>query len=107
MPDDSEEPIDLTFDTEGLPEFYTDGYRFAAGPYTINLIFTVSTGIGRSRNVVNVQMSPGHAKVMAILFQRNVKSFEEQFGTEIPISKAILDQHNIDLSTDWHDRGAE
>ena len=101
MPDDSEESIDQIFDTEGLPEFYVDGYRFAATPYTINLVFTLGTGTGQTRNLVNVRMSPSHAKVMAILFKRNVQSYEEQFGSEITIPQKILDQFGINPPVDW------
>jgi len=100
MPDDSGEAIDQII-PEDIPEFYTDGYKFAASPYTVNLVFTVGTGTGNFRDVVNVRMSPGHAKVMAILFERNIKAYEEQLGIEIPIPQAILERHDIDPTVDW------
>ena len=107
MPDDSGEAIDQLIDTEGLPEFYADGYRFAATPYTVNLIFTIASGRGISRNLVTVRMSPGHAKMMAILFKRNVQELEKRFGIEMSIPPNLLENHNIDLDRDWREQAEQ
>ena len=87
---------------EPTVRFYADGYEFDAHQYTIFLTLTASRPKkGASQTEAVVHMSPEHAKVMAILFKRSMKQFEEQLGIEIPIPEAVLKTHKIDLSEEW------
>ena len=84
------------------PEFYIDGYTIEAHQYTIQVTFTlVRPHQEEPTPIAVVRMSPEHAKVMAILFKRNVKDWETQLGVEIAIPPQVVETHGIDLERDW------
>ena len=94
MPDETE--------TGDALEVYADGYSVQAHQYTVRLTFTLAIGPEKeTRTQVVVRMSPEHAKVMAILFKKNIQEWEEQFGVQIPLPGAVLELHKIDLEKDW------
>ncbi len=79
--------------TEGpVPDLYTDSVGFEATVYgfTIHIAQLVSAppgyeGKAPSRLVARVHMSPQHAKVMALLFMKNIAAYEDQLGKiELP-----------------------
>ncbi len=89
-------------ETSAVPEFYIDGYGIQAHQYTVELAFTLAQPAqDKPRTVAIVRMSPEHAKVMAMLFRRNIKDWEKQFGVEISIPPKVLETHEIDLERDW------
>lgn len=69
-----------------VPDFYTDSVGFEANVYGMTLrIAKASPGESAedkifARLLARIHMSPQHAKVMAILFQRNVDAYESQVG---------------------------
>lgn len=86
---------------DGGVEFYVDGFGFLGSPYTVMVTFNVGQAKGDPMEVVTLRMSPQHAKVMAILFKRNMKAYEEQMGSEIPVSPNTLASLEVDLETEW------
>lgn len=83
----------------GAPEVYTDSFSMAASAYTISLIFAVRAGPVLKQQAT-VHMSPQHAKVMAILFKRQLKIYEENAG-EIIIPELLIRDKEIDFDRDW------
>ena len=84
---------------EDVPEFYVDSFGLRANPYTVTLTFGLSAA-GETQPRARILMSPTHAKMMAILFRRALKSIEDE-SEEIPIRTALLEDKSIDLDTDW------
>lgn len=85
----------------GVPEIYTDSFSMAGSAYTVSLIFAVRMGTVLKQQAV-VHMSPIHAKVMAILFKRQLKRYEEAAG-EITVPEQLLRDKDINLDRDWND----
>ena len=92
-------------EVQQLPEVYADGVSFGIGPFTVILAFTVQpaaqAGPSAPARVVNVRMSPEHAKVMAILLRKQLKTFEEDMGDTIPLHPKVAQQLGISKLDDW------
>ena len=101
MPDD-ENPQDESEQYSGEPaEVYTDSFAVSATAYTVILHFGMKVGPKRTRSMVDVRMSPEHAKMMAILFKRSVKEIEQTTGQTFAIPTKLLDAKKVNLDTDW------
>lgn len=88
-----------------VPDVYTDSVAFEIGVYGVTLEFgkTRKPPPGHAGKIphfprVRIHMSPQHAKVMALLFSKNMRAYEEQVG-KILIPQGLLDELKID--DDW------
>ena len=88
-----------------VPELYTDGVQVGLSPFTAVLGFTMQpagqTGAMAPIRVANLRMSLEHAKVMAIVLRKQLKSFEEQMGETIPLHPQLYQQLGISRQEDW------
>lgn len=101
MPDDaSPENEPEEFIGEAL-EVYTDSFLVSASTYTVILHFGMKVAPKTTKSMVDVRMSPEHAKMMAILFRRTVKEIEATTGQSIALPQSLLESKNINLTTDW------
>lgn len=93
MPDDANEPF----------EAYVDGFSLGVTPYTFILDFNVRTGGEATdiRQAARLRMSPEHAKMLAILFRRGVREYEEQAKVQIALPPELLSEKDINLEYDW------
>jgi hypothetical protein len=88
-----------------VPDIYTDSVGFEVSLYGVTLEFGKSRRAppghqGRAPHFprVRVHMSPQHAKIMAKVFAKNMRGYEEQVG-KIPIPKEVLDE--LKLKDEW------
>jgi hypothetical protein len=84
-----------------IPEFYVDQFRVNYSSYTVMLSFGVGAPGQPTRDEVILRMSPEHAKVMAILFKKSFKAFEEERGAEVTLPPSVLEEHKLSLERDW------
>lgn len=88
-----------------ISDTYTDSVAFEISVYGVTIEF------GQSRKPppgfkgkvphtprVRVHMSPQHAKVMAKVFARSMKSYEDQMG-KIQLPQALLDE--LKITDEW------
>jgi hypothetical protein len=87
------------------PVVYSDGIQIGVSPFTVTLGFTLAPqaqpGTQVATPVATVRMSLEHAKVMAIILRRQLKQFEEQLGTEIPLPAQVYQQLGVSPKEDW------
>jgi hypothetical protein len=87
------------------PEFYADGVEIGLGPFGATLVFNLSIAGARAATqptrVANVRMSLEQAKVLAILLKKQVKVFEDQLGTPVPIHPQVYQQLGLSPQEDW------
>lgn len=88
-----------------VPELYCDGAQVGISPFTAIFSLTMQpagqTGAMAPIKVANLRMSLEHAKVMAIVLRKQLKSFEEQMGAEIPLAPALYQQLGLSKQEDW------
>ena len=91
--------------SDDTPDLYADGVQFGVSPFTVVLAFTMQptgqTGTMPPIRVANIRMSLEHAKVMAILLRKQLKGFESNQGTEIPLHPQLYQQLGISRQEDW------
>ncbi len=74
------------------PDFYINGVGFAASVYEFVLNFTFRKGPNTAPEpMASIRMSPQHAKVMARMFSRQVKMYEQEIGPIYLPAKLIED----------------
>lgn len=87
------------------PELYSDGVQVGLTPFTALLAFTMQpagqTGTTPPLRVANIRMSLEHAKVMAIVLRKQLKTFEEQMGVDIPLHPQLYQQLGLSRQEDW------
>ena len=87
------------------PVVYSDGIQIGVSPFTVTLGFTLAPqaqpGTQAATPVATVRMSLEHAKVMAIILRRQLKQFEEQLGTDIPLPTQVYQQLGVSPKEDW------
>jgi len=87
------------------PLLYSDGIQIGISPFTVSLSFTVApaaqAGAQLPAPVATIRTSLEHAKVMAIVLRRQLKQFEEQLGTEIPLPPQVFQQLGVSPKEDW------
>jgi hypothetical protein len=88
-----------------VPELYTDTVQVGLGPFGAILSFAMQpagqTGGMPPIKVCNMRMSLEHAKVLAIILRKNIRNFEAQLGTEIPIHPMVFTQLGLSSREDW------
>ncbi len=66
---------------EHIPDYYVNSCGFTVSLYEFLLQFGIKTEQkNEPQPLVNIRMSPQHAKVMARLFLKNVKAYEREVG---------------------------
>lgn len=81
---------DATNKVENLAEtHYINNCQLRFGAYDVMLSCGFA-GPNKSLPIVNLIMSPHHAKIMAIILTDAVKQFEEQTGFAIPVPPEFL-----------------
>jgi hypothetical protein len=95
-----------TMAQDDVPEFYIDQFRVTCSAVGSAMTFGLNPphpSPGQSemaRDTVRIRMSLEHAKIMAMLLRRQLKSYEEQFALEIPLPRQVY--NNLGLSQeDW------
>ncbi|MBI4491923.1 MAG: DUF3467 domain-containing protein [Chloroflexi bacterium] len=84
-----------------VPDVYSDAVQFEVSVYGVTIEFGQGQkpppGVKRvpHRPRVRVHMSPQHAKVMAKIFVKNMRAYEEQIG-KIPLPKELLDELGVE-----------
>jgi len=66
---------------EKIPDVYTNAVKFSISQYEFLFQFGLTTNPGQDPEpVINIRMSPQHAKVMTALLRKHVKAYEKQIG---------------------------
>lgn len=92
-------------------EIYSDVFRFSVTPYGVAVTFGTNEAHpnpgkpGPARDEVTVRMSLEQAKVMTMLFRRNLKQYERDNGLEISLPYQLYTGLGI-AREDWLDGGA-
>jgi hypothetical protein len=77
-----------------VQDYYVNSCGFTVSVYEFLLQFGIKTDQkSESQPLVNVRMSPQHAKVMAKLFLRNVQAYEREVGPIYLPQKLVQDLH--------------
>lgn len=91
--------------SDAAPDLYADSVQIFMGPFGLVLEFGVqnprNTGQTPPKPLATVRMSPEHAKIMTILLKRNLRQFEQQVGSDIPLHPAVATQLGISKKEDW------
>jgi hypothetical protein len=93
--------------TDEVPDLYTDTVQVGVGPFGILLAFAMAPagagqlGGGQPIKVCNLRMSIEHAKILSIILRKNIKTFEGQLGSDIPIHPQVLQQLGLSIREDW------
>lgn len=93
------------------PEIYSDSFRFTVSPYGVAVTFGVNEPHPAparpqvARDEVIVRMSLEQAKVLAMMFRRNLKQYERENGISIALPYQVFTALGIALE-DWEDGGA-
>jgi hypothetical protein len=85
---------------------YADGAQVSVSPFTVTLMLTVappgaSGGTVPPTKVGEVRMSLEHAKVMAIVLRKQLKSYEESIGGQIALHPQVWNQLGLSRQEDW------
>ena len=91
---------------EKTPDFYTDSVQMGVSAFGVVLTFGVQPP-GQSGSpsvptpVCNMRMSVEHAKVMAMMMRKQIKTFEDTLGEKIPLHPQIWQQMGLSKQEDW------
>ncbi len=87
------------------PDLFADGMQLNVSPFTVILSFTMNppgqTGTMPPIRVANIRTSLEHAKVMAIVLQKQIKAYEEHLGQPIPLPPQVWQQLGLSRQEDW------
>ena len=90
-----------------VPDIYADQFRVTVGVFGVNLSFSlaephpVQGGVARNaEEKATIRMSLQHAKVIAMMLRRQLKSYEEQSATDIQIPQNVYAALGI-AEEDW------
>ena len=93
-------------DENGLPDIYTDSFRFTVGPYGVAFTFGTkephpSPGkVTPGKDLLVLRMSLEQAKVLTMMLRRNLKNYEDTNGIEIALPAQMYTQLGI-AHEDW------
>lgn len=92
---------------ENVPDIYVDQMRVTVGVFGVNITFGLSephpTQGGMPRQTeerVRVRMSPEHAKIMALMLRRQLKTYEREAGVTIEIPANVYTGLGV-AEEDW------
>lgn len=87
-----------------VPELYTDAVQLSLSPFGVTFAFAMQpagqTGNMAPIKVCNLRMSVEHAKVLAMLLKKNLKTYEQAVG-EIPIANQVYQNLGLSRQEDW------
>ncbi len=89
-----------------VPEIYIDQFSFTVSPFTASLLMGVqeiSPAMAQPQQLrwlQIVRMSPGHAKLMAMLMRKTLKENERGSETTIAIPSKVMSQLGL-APEDW------
>jgi hypothetical protein len=88
-----------------IPELYCDGAQVGLSPFTAIFSLTMQpagqTGAMAPIKVANVRMSLEHAKVLAIMLRKQLKTYEAQMGADIQLPAQLYQQLGLSKQEDW------
>ena len=89
-----------------VPDLYSDAVQIGLSPFGVILGFAMQPagqrGVGAGPiGVCNLRMSLEHAKVLAILLRKQLKSFEQGMGEDIVLHPQLYTQLGISKQEDW------
>ena len=94
-------------DANDVPDIYADQMQISVGTFGVSITFGLSEPhppIGGPPSAATpqarVRLSLHHAKVIAMLLRKNLKSFEEATGTDIQIPQRVYASLGI-AEEDW------
>ena len=83
-------------ESQPVADHYVNSVAFTVSVYEFLLQFGIKTDQkSEPTPLVNVRMSPQHAKVMARLFLRNVKAYEREVGP-IYLPQQLIQELHLD-----------
>ena len=86
-----------------IQEYYSDAMNITLSmPWTVALTFSVRSTKNDSEPEPKaiIRMSPEHAKIVAMLLRKNLKTYEEKTSTSISLPGDLYKQLNLD-PLDW------
>jgi len=92
-------------------EIYSDSFRFTVTPYGVAVTFSLNEPHpnpgkpGVARDEVIVRMSLEQAKVLAMLFRRNLREYERSNSLSIALPYQLYTSLGV-AEEDWRDGGA-
>ncbi len=87
-----------------VPDVYCDGTQVLLSPFDLILQLTQrapAVGTEPPRTVAYVRMSLEHAKVIAIILRKVLKSHEDQQGSAIVLHPQVYQQLGLSPQEDW------
>ena len=79
-----------------IPDIYVNSVNFAVSPYDFILQFGLKSEENiEPKHLLNIRMSPQHAKVFAFVFLKTVRTYEQKIG-EIKLPKDLMVKLNLD-----------
>ncbi len=77
---------------EEVPDFYVNSVRLLTSQYELLLQFGLKTHPEEDpKSVVNIRMSPQHAKVMTLILKNNIREYEKNIGVINLLPQLISD----------------
>ena len=89
---------------QSVPDVYCDALEILATPFGLVLNLSQRApvqGTDPAIPVAHVRMSLEHAKVMAIILRKVLKSHEDAQGAPIPLHPSVYSQMGISRDEDW------
>ena len=89
-----------------IPDIYCNGVEIGISPYDLTIELQLnSPSKGNEKNeptlVGKVRMSLEHAKVFAILLQKNLRTYEDRTGGPIRVHPELLKNLGVSKDEDW------
>ena len=87
------------------PNLYADSVQMSTTPFGVVMMFGMrphaQTGTVPVIEVCNLRMSLEHAKVLAMMLKKQIKTFEDSMGEKIPLHPQIWQQMGLSKQEDW------
>jgi len=98
---EKEDTVAKTSTEVEIPELYSNSVEFGVSAYEFTFMFGLK-GIkkGEPKPLVNVRMSPQHAKVMSLLLAKNVRNYEKEIG-EISLPSKLINELKLNGGESW------
>ena len=79
-----------------IPEFYVNSVKIITHVFDIQMNLAVRRGTNNQpKEIALIRMSPQHALVMCKLLEKQLQTYENQFG-KIPIPQKLLDSIGLE-----------
>lgn len=62
------------------PSLYANSVLLNISYYDFEFKFGIGVGKGQHENLINIYMSPQHTKVLKMLLEKHIKTYEDKFG---------------------------